>query len=190
MLLKAVTVALLYAVSTSLLHARAKVHFRDPLNEKILDLGFELLPDLTDYELFVDALDVILILGTFYLVPSSSKVPFLWEYFEKFLLLIAIRSVTTHLTVFPQTKKCSNQELGFLTYARGHCWDFFFSGHASVIFLWTAMLITKGYASGAVALGVIACNALVAILIVASKAHYSCDVVMALFVTYFVNSLG
>jgi len=76
-------------------------------------------------------------------------------------------------------KSCEINEAGMI----GGCYDKIFSGHFSIVFLITLLLWKHKYIS---LIPLFFINLVNGILIIMTRAHYSIDVVVAIFVTLFV----
>jgi hypothetical protein len=148
------------------------------MNEnKVFDLIHEFTPDFHEYEGIVNLIP-ILFLGTFLFTKGN----LVWEFAEKFLVLIFIRSLTIFLTILPKHENCSKR-FEWSTCFVGQCYDKIFSGHTCLTLLAALLLNRGGYIPPW--LGILFVF-LETICILLTRSHYSIDVFFAMIITYLV----
>jgi len=150
----------------------------DQKTQQVFDLVHSLTPDLHDFKEYNDTIAVATIIS-FFFIPTTIV---LSEILAKFLLIMALRSVTIVCTILP---KHHNDEDGidWLGYIRGHCYDKIFSGHTAFVMLTTLVYYREGYINLAILLLINAANVTSILL---TRSHYTVDVILAFFITYFV----
>ncbi len=147
----------------------------------IYDLFHSLLPDWHDYEgLFEVVFGVILIL-LFFLLSGPNKV----DFFTKLIIIWLIRSITISVTILPPHEKC-NVPFNHISMLSGGCHDKIFSGHTASLFLATLLLMKQRTLSIPTAVMLNAANVF---FILITRGHYTVDIILALFITYFVNTM-
>jgi hypothetical protein len=144
---------------------------------KIFDLFHEFTPDFHEYGGIVNLIP-FLFLATF----LATKGNLIWEFAEKFLLLIFLRSLTIFFTILPKHENCFKRfELS--NCLTGQCYDKIFSGHTCLTVLAALLLNRGGYIP--TWLGVLFV-ALETLFILLTRSHYSVDVLFAMVITYLV----
>lgn len=144
---------------------------------KIFDIFHEFTPDFHEYGEIVNLIP-LLFLGTFLFTKGNV----IWEFAEKFLLLIFLRSLTIFFTILPKHADCSKR-FEWSTCLVGQCYDKIFSGHTALTVLAALLLVRNGYVPKW--LGALFVS-LETILILLTRSHYSVDVVFAMVITYLV----
>ena len=143
------------------------------LTPKVYDIGHKYFPNLENYEYIMNYL-----VGLSFL--SFLKPYILIEFIGFIIPIFIIRSITIHLTILPKMKNCEvTNDIKFI----GGCYDKIFSGHFATIFLIT-LLLWKHHNISIVWVFLI--NILNAFLIIATRAHYTIDILVALFITLFI----
>lgn len=117
---------------------------------------------------------------------------FLYELVLKFCIIIIIRSITMSSTILPRQNGCEVKSLGLFNMTiGGTCYDKMFSGHFALGFLITLMLFKYGIleknTNNIGLFGLI--NIVHAIILTITRSHYTMDVVVAFFITFFVNKV-
>ena len=132
-------------------------------NDKIYDLGFKILPNLEKYDYINDC---ILIIPTLFLIyhfgdwTKNKRSTFLFT----MGLMYLFRSLSNYVTTFPSMKKCD------LKPPFGFCNDFMFSGH-------TTFNIVISYFVNGILWPI--WPIITSILTIATREHYSVDVLIA-----------
>jgi len=132
-------------------------------SDRIYDIGYRVLPDLSAYDWLSDLALVVPAAALAFALPKwpASKRD---SMFTLLALMFAFRSLVNIVTTYPSPKKCA------LKPPFGFCNDFMFSGHT------TFNIVAAHYIGGAFWP---AWPALGSVLSVATREHYTADVVMA-----------
>lgn len=145
--------------------------------KKVFDLIHQFTPDFHEYEDIVNLIP-ILFLATF----AFTKGDLVWEFAQKFLLLIFFRALCILFTILPKHEKCVRR-FQWSNCVVGQCYDKVFSGHTTFTFLAALLLIRDFYIP--TWLGYIFV-ALEVFFILLTRSHYSIDVVFAMVITYLI----
>lgn len=145
--------------------------------KKIFDLIHEFTPDFHEYGGIVNLIP-LLFLATFLVTKGN----LIWEFAEKFLLLLFLRSLTIFFTILPKHENCSKR-FEWSNCLTGQCYDKIFSGHTCLTVLAALLLNRGGYIPAW--LGVLFVS-LETIFILITRSHYSVDVLFAMVITYLV----
>lgn len=155
------------------------------------DILFESLPDLSNTLLDKYILDAFLLLPWIILF-SQKEINDTGVIIEKFighyLLIMFIRCVTVICTIMPSSNgKClkdyENEPLGFI---RGPCHDKMFSGHTAYMLTFAMILHSAGLLDFIDPVLIYSFVALYAILMVATRRHYTVDIIISALITYFI----
>lgn len=144
---------------------------------RIFDLIHEFTPDYHEYGGIVNLIP-LLFLATFLVTKGN----LIWEFAEKFLLLIFLRSLTILFTILPKHENCSKR-FKWSNCLTGQCYDKIFSGHTSLTVLAALLLNRGGYIP--TWLGILFV-ALETVFILLTRSHYTVDVFFAMVITYLV----
>lgn len=144
---------------------------------KVFDLIHEFTPDFHEYGGIVNLIP-LLFLGTF----LFTKGKLIWEFAEKFLVLIFIRSLTIFLTILPKHEKCFKR-FEWSTCFVGQCYDKIFSGHTALTTLAALLLVRGSYIPQW--LGILFVF-LETVFILVTRSHYTIDVFFAMVMAYLV----
>lgn len=145
--------------------------------DRIFDLIHELTPDFHDYGGIVNLIPLIF-LGAFMVTTGN----LIWEFAEKFLLLLFLRSLTICFTILPKHEQCSKR-FRFSNCLTGQCYDKIFSGHTCLTLLAALLLNRAGYIPAWLGILFVA---LESAFILLTRSHYSVDVFFAMVITYLV----
>ena len=152
--------------------------YEKQLNEnKVFDLIHEFTPDFHEYGGIVNLIP-LLFLGTFLFTKGN----LIWEFAEKFLILIFLRSITIFFTILPKHENCSKR-FQWSTCLVGQCYDKIFSGHTALTVLAALLLNRGGYIP--TWLGILFVGVEI-LFILLTRSHYSVDVLFAMVITYLV----
>ncbi len=149
----------------------------------IYDVGHSYLPHLEKTTLITGIKDLITsipILYAFYYLPYKLKRSLIID----LTLLYISRAVMNNSTILPSTKKCKLNKNKFFT----GCCDLLFSGHTSSALL--ASLYIIYYINPKYSKFLLAYNIINSLIIIMGKYHYTCDVIMAWFMCFFIFSLS
>ena len=144
---------------------------------RVFDLIHEFTPDFHEYGGIVNLIP-LLFLGTFLFTKGN----LIWEFAEKFLLLIFLRSLTIFFTILPKHENCSKR-FQWSNCLTGQCYDKIFSGHTCLTVLAALLLNRGGYIPSWLAILFVA---LETVFILVTRSHYSVDVFFAMVITYLV----
>lgn len=147
----------------------------EPTSYKIHDLLHSILPDLHDYHIFVDIIGSIAVIPALFYFNQELTVEFL----TKFLIIMLIRAFTIVSTVLPKYERCDTR-FELRNFILGGCYDKIFSGHTSFILLLTLMYYREHIINLPSLYGI---NLLNMLAIIATRSHYTVDVILAVFVT-------
>ena len=144
---------------------------------KVFDLIHEFTPDFHEYGGIVNLIP-LLFLGTFLFTKGN----LIWEFAEKFLLLIFLRSLTILFTILPKHENCSKR-FRWSNCLTGQCYDKIFSGHTCLTVLAALLLNRGGYIPNW--LGILFVMIEI-VFILLTRSHYTVDVIFAIAITYLV----
>ena len=144
---------------------------------KVFDLVHMFTPDFHEYGGIVNLIP-LLFLGTFLFTKGN----LIWEFAEKFLLLIFVRSLTIFLTILPKHEHCSKR-FQWSTCLVGQCYDKIFSGHTALTTLAALLLVRGGYIPSWLGILFVTFET---IFILVTRSHYSIDVFFAMVMSYLV----
>ena len=154
------------------------IWFYEKRNEnKIFDLIHEFTPDFHEYGGIVNLIP-FLFLATFLFTKGN----LIWEFAEKFLILIFLRSITLFFTILPKHENCSKR-FDWSTCFVGQCYDKIFSGHTALTLLAALLLNRGGYIPTWLGFLFVSLEILFILL---TRSHYSVDVLFAIVITYLV----
>jgi len=152
--------------------------YEKQLNEnKVFDLIHEFTPDFHEYGGIVNLIP-LLFLGTFLFTKGN----LIWEFAEKFLILIFLRSITIFFTILPKHENCSKR-FQWSTCLVGQCYDKIFSGHTALTVLAALLLNRGGYIPTWLGILFVGVETLFILL---TRSHYSVDILFAMVITYLV----
>jgi hypothetical protein len=144
---------------------------------RIFDLFHEFTPDFHEYGGIVNLIP-LLFLGAFLFTKGN----LIWEFAEKFLLLIFLRSLTILFTILPKHENCSKR-FEWSTCLVGQCYDKIFSGHTALTVLAALLLHRGGYIPTWLGILFVLFET---VFILITRSHYSVDVFFAMVITYLV----
>jgi hypothetical protein len=158
-----------------------------PCNLPLGDKMHDLLPDIRELYWVADAMVVMLLLFFCVAFTLFNYTNTSWySIAASVLILLSLKTITSHVTCLPDSSQiCSTKRF---KYVFGQCNDLMFSVHSSIVFLIVFILndATHLFKSviGKLAIGTYVGTTL--LIILATRNHYTIDVIMAFFVTYFV----
>lgn len=155
-------------------------HYSDQDCE-LYDLFHKILPDLHNYHYMIDLISLTAIISLFFLANET----FITEFLTKFILIMFIRAFTIFVTILPKNDVCKHS-FGWREYFLGGCYDKIFSGHTSFILLLTLLYFREHIIDLVPLLGI---NLINIFMILATRSHYTVDVLLAVFVTTTIYSL-
>jgi hypothetical protein len=147
---------------------------------KVYDIGMKYIPDISSNIKIIYLIDTISILIplTIYLINKGVFLRFL----SANLYIYTIRLIFLNLTILPKDKSCDDNLFNINNMIFGHCYDKIFSGHFATVFLGSLYLIKYKYINNLFLIAFL--NVIYAILIIATRSHYTVDIAVSIFVTY------
>jgi len=142
---------------------------------ELFDISHKLLPDLHAYRPMKDIIGFLGIISLFFFSTESLTI----EFITKFTIIMFIRAFTIISTILPKHDKCVDT-FGIRSYFLGGCYDKIFSGHTSFMLLLTLLYYREHIIDGFSLIGI---NVINILLILATRSHYTIDVLLAIFVT-------
>lgn len=153
---------------------------------KIFDIGFQTIPDLSQDSLVTYVADYAFYLPVLILLFNKD-----WEALRMSvglsLTIQLFRLLFISSTILPRIKKCDDTSYGIYNLLHGNCYDKMFSGHMAALTVNTLLTIEKGYVSPLVGASFIGGTAMVT---VATRNHYTIDVLVGIFVAYAVKNMN
>jgi hypothetical protein len=101
------------------------------------------------------------------------------EFIAKFTIIMFIRAFTIISTILPKHQVCSDT-FDVRSYFLGGCYDKIFSGHTSFMLLLTLLYYREHIINEFSLIGI---NSINILLILATRSHYTVDILLAIFVT-------
>ena len=157
-------------------------HYETKKSSDLFDIFHLLLPDLHRYSYIVDILGIFAVLSLVFV--STNEITN--EFIAKFILIMFIRAFTIISTILPKHEKCVTNVGNIQSLILGDCYDKIFSGHTSFMLLLTLLYYREHIIHLPMLLGV---NLLNIFLILATRSHYTVDVLLAIFVTTTIYSV-
>ena len=152
-------------------------HNADTHKSPLWDIGHYLLPDLGKYRWCNDVVVLIVLLLNLYFCKPTKL------YFQAVGLIVFLRMISIYATILPK----SNSECTFTgNEGVGGCHDKVFSGHIALTML-TSIFIAKSYPNLKIHLLIL--NILNAFSVIASRDHYTIDVLIAAFLSVFIGKI-
>jgi len=142
---------------------------------ELFDITHYILPDLHSYHYITDFIGLGVLISLYFLSNETLTTEFL----AKFTIIMFIRAFTTIATILPKHKIC-NETITTRSLLLGGCYDKIFSGHTSFTLLLTLLYYRENIINLPLLLGINATNILA---ILATRSHYTVDVLLAIFVT-------
>lgn len=149
----------------------------DKKNIKVFDISRKILPDLRNSFIANFGIDFIPLFLIFcLLLPSNTFLEFL-QYIP---VIFLVRAITTYVTILPKDSKCDDSSYSLVEIIRGHCYDKIFSGHFVFTFLILLIVYNKGFIKNPLIL--VSIGLLHAFFILATRSHYTIDLIVTIFV--------
>ena len=147
-----------------------------PTSYKIHDILHDILQEIHNHHYIIDIIALIILIPAFIYFNNDLSVEFL----TKFLIIMFIRSFTIISTVLPKYEQC-DEKFTIRSFFLGGCYDKIFSGHTSFTLLLTLMY----YREDIINLPTLyVTNIFNMLSIIATRSHYTVDVLIAIFVTF------
>lgn len=145
------------------------------ITPKIYDISHKYLPNLHKYNNTHNLITIV------FIIPLLFNFNMLQEYLSYWIVIFIFRSITTRVTILPKYKECKVNNDIIPIY--GGCYDKIFSGHFASVFLATLLYLKYNWINLPV---LILINFINSISILATRNHYTIDLIVALFFTLFV----
>jgi len=148
---------------------------------KIVDSGFEIFPQISSG--WGDILAFGIPLAYIGWTRCNKRQDLLDTFLKKCSVIMIIRSICIWTTILPPARKCSPDAFIFF---HGGCYDKMFSGHIAYQLL-AVLRINRVIPNPRLAKFLFASVIFEAFLLIASREHYTIDIVMAIFITLLVD---
>jgi hypothetical protein len=155
--------------------------YKDKESVELFDSLHYILPDLHTYDSIVDFIGLGAIISLFFVSNGT----LITEFLAKFTIIMFIRAFTTIATILPKHKVC-DEKIGIRSLFLGGCYDKIFSGHTSFILLMSLLYYREHIITLPLLIGINATNILA---ILATRSHYTVDVLLAIFVSTTIYSI-
>ena len=140
------------------------------------DILYNIIPNLYNYEYIVNIFLLLLLLP---LIINPKKKYFV-SIFKYFSIIIFLRCITVCVTIIPPTKNCKQIEYNNIySFLNGHCIDKIFSGHTSFMIILFFIIYKNKILNNNLLLGYLFLILINSFLIVATRSHYTVDVILA-----------
>jgi hypothetical protein len=156
-------------------------HYNSTKKLTLFDIFHTILPDLHAYHYLIDVIVLGAIISLFFVSNKSLTTEFL----AKFLIIMLIRSFTIVSTILPKHEICEDK-FSIREFFLGGCYDKIFSGHTSFLLLLTLLYYREDIIG---ILPLIAINIINILFILATRSHYTVDIILAIFVTTTIYSI-
>ena len=150
-------------------------HYESTDKFELFDIFHKILPDLHAYHYLVDLIGLFAVLSMFLVSNDTLNT----EFIAKFTIIMFIRAFTIISTILPKHQVCTDN-FDIRSYFLGGCYDKIFSGHTSFLLLLTLLYYREHIINEFSLIGLNAVNIL---LILATRSHYTVDILLAIFVT-------
>lgn len=149
--------------------------------QKVYDISHKYLPNLSHNNLAWAIMHIFatitpFIFGTEVITDMAIFMP----------VIFIIRGICSNVTILPKDKTCDDSKFGFNNLFLGHCYDKIFSGHFATTIMLSLILFTRNI------LGIIPLflfNLINAFLILATRSHYTIDLIVSIFVVVTLYSI-
>jgi hypothetical protein len=175
-----VSAVFLIIASNYLTNRIGESHYRE--KDEIYDLFHSILPDVSDYEGYYFVIFTIILAVLFLQLTTKNKI----EFGLKLLIIWLMRAITISVTILPPHEKCSTPVNDLGSVLNGGCHDKIFSGHTASLALLSIYLVRQKILSTPIA---VLLNTVNVASILLTRGHYTVDIVIALFITYFVYEM-
>ena len=155
------------------------------VNPKVYDIGHRYIPDMSDNKL-VELLSHVLAYAPvvyFYFFQKNMFV----KYVNLNIFILFLRSISIIVTILPKHKTCDDSNYSWYNLLIGNCYDKIFSGHFSATLLGLLIMHANQFID-LTSLFVVAC--VQALCIIATRGHYTIDILVAAYVTWTVFKLN
>jgi hypothetical protein len=160
-------------ICSNALDKRMDAYYSRVTYPHIYDVFHSILPNWYQYEYIINIYTAFFLILLLYHKLGHEFIGFI-------IPIYIIRCITIHLTVLPKHDECEIQDEMNLV---GGCYDKIFSGHFSVVLLTTLLLWKHKLLSIP---GIILLTSIHAFFILATRAHYTIDIVVSLIVVLYI----
>lgn len=150
---------------------------------KIFDISHKYLSNLSNNDFAIYLNDIIAISAPFLFGREV-----FFEFIEYYPVILIIRCLMNYVTILPKNKHCKDDEFGIKNLIKGHCYDKIFSGHFTITLLVALIVYNNKIITNK--LPILLYLLFHIILILATRSHYTIDVIVAFFVVTWVYNLG
>lgn len=162
-----------YISQTSVDKRFQKIKHKEPLN----DIAVDYLPNLDEYDYICDYLTIIPVTILAYICWKNNDLSTINNFILYFSVIFILRSITVYFTLFPSLYCHYHKSINSL----GGCCDCLFSGHTATTLLSILFLINLGFPVYTMIYPLF-----VSLMIIASKSHYTADVIVSWYITFLV----
>lgn len=152
-------------------------------NPKVYDIMHKYLPNLNKYEMVNNVMLLLTLIPLIY----TNDISLYFDFVLLILVINIIRDVTINLTILPKDKDCLLEKYSEVySSLAGACYDKIFSGHFAFVFLLTILFYHNSIITNIPLL--VGWNLLNSFFIISTRLHYTIDILMSFFVTFFIYS--
>lgn len=164
-------------------HHAGRRHYEEKGRTDVLDIGFQFIPRLYISPWITDGVTLSTLLPLFF-ATSQQRFAVFTHGLPIVMGIVIVRALTTLTTILPPDKRCVRDAPGLFPLSGaflGSCYDKIFSGHLS--FVLVIVLLNVQYGLLTIPMASLQVG-LVAFLLIATRAHYTVDLVLACMITY------
>lgn len=178
-----VVIAFIHRMSAGYVHAAGIAHYESPQTQtlRLFDALHERTPDLSHLNYSKNYL--YLAFAVPLIASDVNKAAFLWDFVGYFSVVLLIRSATMASTVLPKNPACETPAKidAFHGTVGGVCYDKMFSGHFAFSIVFTYLLFKHRVmqTTPANVFALVCFNVLNAYVLIASRSHYTMDVLVS-----------
>jgi PAP2 superfamily C-terminal len=143
---------------------------RGKTTQKVFDIGHRYLPDYSNITFWH------IIMNVFIFAPLLLNTSIFGDYLSYTTPLALLKYVTSNVTILPKSKNCCDESFNVIHLLHGHCYDKIFSAHFAGSVVISLLLYDKGIVTNPKIL--IGYNMISAFLILATRSHYTVDVIL------------
>jgi hypothetical protein len=180
MLFQALGIILFIMVGQWAIETLGEHHYEVMENNGIFDLAHKFLPDIHTHEWLINVIPMAL-LAWILILPDGYEL--LKTILVLYLVTMSIRVLTAVSTILPKHEKCEVGSKFLNIFQGGGCYDKIFSGHAAFVTLLLLVLLKAEHITPVAFWGLLATNT---VAILATRAHYTVDVVLGIIMSYLV----
>ena len=168
-------------------HDNGKTFYRErqkngKTTQKIYDVGHKYLPDWSHIDFWHVMMDI------FIYSPLILNSSILEDYLSYSTPIVMMKYITSNVTILPKSENCCDENFNLIHLLHGHCYDKIFSGHFAGSVLISLLLFEKDIVTDPKIL--IGYNLISAFLILATRSHYTVDILIGGYVAITSYLLG